>query len=72
MLDRTFLWEMSQIRRRELLELAEVVRPRRGSVSLCYGAKARAQAWSHTLAAAFGANRLDSAFSRPPKSRPCC
>lgn len=57
MIDRMFLWEMSQVRRHELLELAAVMRPQRGFPSLApifkttkAGARLITQAWSRAVA----------------------
>ena len=81
MVDRTFLWELSQIRRHELLELAKEVRPRRGVVAAGFkhlvkvarlGIRATARVCSWTLLSASADPPPAIPSRQPPSSRPCC
>jgi hypothetical protein len=62
MLDRMLLWEMSQIRRHELLELAAAVRP--GRRSLLVKPVVRATRAALTIATRVGARLMAQEWSR--------
>jgi hypothetical protein len=69
-MDRVLLWEMSQIRRRDLLELAGAVRPRegdrpRGSVA---GRGSMFREGRHALLGWFAASRPQRGAAPSPQS----